>query len=295
MPKSISAVRLVALLLILPGLALAEGYATLSYGSGPDGYRSYSFTGDVDLSKSVKLSLDHFLSQSDTTEATHQTGLGASWQAAELISMNYRHSSINDGKAEVSGNEGGLSFALDTLWQSELQTTLNLGYGEYKFKAVNPKLPIVANWRLTQSRSSVGLSQEITPAFSINASHDSYKYDKDLTLSSLQAISMQPRRPRLASRATTLLSYPDKSNALGMNWAMSDVLTWDVSFAKTSTLLKQELKSTRLGAEYQASESLSLSIAATRSTSDAVLNNSGTIVLSETRDNYWELTAAWSF
>lgn len=284
-----------ALLLLLPGLAMADGYAALSYGSGPDGYRSYAFTGDVDLSKSVRLSLDHFLAQSDVAEDTRQTGLGISWQAVELVSMNYRYSNSNDGKVEVRGNEGGLSFALDMLWHSDLQTMLNLGYGEFRFKAANPKLPAVANWRLTQSRSTIGLNQDITSAFAINASHDRYKYDKDLTLAGLQALGMQNNRPRLASRAATLLSYPDKSNTMGMNWKASDALTWNVSYAKTTTLLKQELKSTRLGGEYQTSKGLSLGIATTRSTASAMVNNSGVTVQPETRDNYWEVTAGWSF
>lgn len=284
MPVSASPLRLAALLFVVPNLAQAEGYAALSYGSGPDGYRSYSFTGDVDLSKSVKLSLDHFLAQSTGVSDMRQTGLGLTWQAFELVSANYRYSETNDGTFAVKGSEGGLSFALDTLWQGELQTSFNLGYGSFKYKAANPRTVIASNFALTQNKNSYGLSQDLTTSLTLYGSHDQYKYDRNLDFTTLTPFLA--RRPQLRS---TLLAFPDKTNTLGMSWRATDALNLDVSFSKTTTLLDQQLKNTRLSIDHQAGDSLNLGIAVTRSTASAIGNNS------ETRDNYWELTAGWSF
>lgn len=284
--------RLAALLLILPASAQADAYTALTYGSGPDGYRSYSFTGDVDLSKTVKLSLDHFLAQATGVKDMRQTGLGLSWQAVEPVSANYRYSETNDGIFAVKGNEGGLSFALDTLWQGELQTSFDLGYGSFKYKSDNPQTVAASNFVLTQTRNSYGLSQDLTSSLTLYGSHDQYKYDRDVKALALFLL----KRTRNTSKAAfSLLAFPDKTNTLGMGWRAADALNLDVSFSKTTTLLDQQLKNTRLGIDHQAGDSLNLGIAVTRSTASAMVNNSGVTVQPETRDNYWELTAGWSF
>lgn len=292
MPVFASPLRLAALLFIVPNLAQAEGYTALSYGSGPDGYRSYSFTGDIDLSKSVKLSLDHFLAQSTGASNTHQTGLGITWQAFELVSANYRYSETNDGTFAVKGNEAGLSFALDTLWQGELQTSFDLGYGSFKYKSANPQTVAASNFVLTQNRNSYGLSQDLTTSLTLYGSHDQYKYDRDVKA---LAIFLLKRTRNTSKAAFSLLAFPDKTNTLGIGWRATDALSLDVSFSKTTTLLDQQLKNSRLGFDYQASDSLNLGIAVTRSIASAMVNNSGVTVQPETRDNYWELTAGWSF
>jgi hypothetical protein len=291
MPATDSPIRLAALLFFVPGLAHAGGYTALSYGSGPDGYRSYSFAGDVDLSRTVRFSLDHFLAQTTGASNTHQTGAGLSWQALELVTANYRYSETNDGTFAVKGNEGGLSFALDTLWQGELQTSLDLGYGSFKYKSANPQTVAASNFNLTQTKNSYGLSQDLTSSLTLYASHDRYKYDRSLNSAAL--LAFLARRPLLR---LTVLSFPDKTNTLGMNWRSTDALSFDISAAKTTTLRNQEQKFTKLAVEYQANNALNLSIAATRSASSAIVNpNTGVTVQAETRYNYWEVTAGWSF
>ncbi|MBU1776107.1 MAG: hypothetical protein KJ899_05655 [Gammaproteobacteria bacterium] len=240
------------------------------------------------------MNFDHFLARSEGVDDTRQTGLGISWQANELISANYRYSDTNDGKVKVTGNEGGLSFAMDTLWQGELRTTLDLGYGEFGYKAANPKTLLAANLRLTQSRNSLGISQDISSSFAVYGTHERYKYDKDLSVQRLQSYDLLRIYPRLASAATTLLSYPDKSNVLGLTWKVTDALSLDISSAKTTTLMEQELKNTRVGMDYQAGKSLNLGIAVTRSSANAVVN-SGVTVLPEMRDTYAEVTLGVTF
>lgn len=282
--------RLAALLFILPTLARADAYTALTYGSGPDGYRSYSFAGDADISKTVRISLDHFVAKSTGMDDMRQTSLGLSWQAMEPLSANYRYSDTNDGIFKVKGNEGGLSFALDTLWQGELRTTLEAGYGRFRYKAANPA--VTADRTLTQNRSSIGFSQDITSSFTAYASHDRYKYDRNVVGLALLLI----RRTLNTSKAAfSLLAFPDKTNTLGMTWGAADTLSLDLSSGKTTTLLKQELKNTRLGADYRLNDKLNLAVAVTRSTSSALVNSSGVTVQQATRDNYSELTVGWAF
>lgn len=292
MSKSASPIRLAALLLVLPGLAKAEGYAALTFGSGPDGYHSYSFTGDVDLSRTARFSLDHFLAQAAGTSDTRQTGADLSWQAFELVAANYRYSETGDGTFAVKGNEGGLSFALDTLWQGELQTSLDLGYGLFKYKAANPQTIAASNFVLTQDRSSYGLSQELSSTLTLYGSHDQYKYDRNVKG---LAIFLLKRSRNTSKAAFSLLAFPDKTNTLGLGWRVTDDLKLDLSSGKTTTLFDQQLKNTRLGIDYQVGDRLNMGIAVTRSVASAMVNNSGVTVQPETRDNYWELTAGWLF
>ena len=281
-----------ALLFILPTLASAEAYSALSLGSGPDGYRSYALKADADLSKSVQLNLDYFLARSSGVDDVRQGGLGLSWNATELISTNYRYSETGDGIFAVKGNEGGLAFALDTLWQGELQTSFDLGYGSFKYKAANPQTVAASNFVLTQSRGSYGLSQDLTSSLTLYGSHDQYTYDRNVKALALFLL----KRTRNTSKAAfSLLAFPDKTNTLGMNWKTTDTVQLDVSFSKTTTLLDQQLKNTMTGIDYQVGDNLNLGLAVTRSTASAMVNNSGVTVQPETLDNYWEVTAGWLF
>lgn len=293
-PRSSSAppIALTVLLLASFGNAQAEGYAALTYGSGPDGYRSFSLTGDIELAQTLRFGFDHFLAQTPNSPDTRETGASAFWAVSDLAGVNYRHSEINDGTFAVSGNTGNLSLALNTLWQGELQTSLNLGYGSFKYKAANPQTIAASNFVLTQEQSSLGLSQEISSILTLYGSHDQYKYDRNVRA---LAIFLLQRARNTSKAAFSLLAFPDKSNTLGMGWKATNALNLDVSFSKTTTLLDQQLKNARLGLDYQAGDSLNLGIALTRSTASAMVNGSGVTVQPETRDNYWELTAGWLF
>lgn len=284
--------RLTALLFVLPSLACANADSGLTYGSGPDGFRSYAFRANVDLAKTLELNLDYFFAKATGVENTREVGAGLTWYATELVSGNYRHSVVNDGTFEVKGNEGGLSFALDTLWQGELRTTLDLGYGAFKFKVANPQSTAASNFALTQNRNSIGLSQDIASSFSVYGSHDQYKYDKNLDVSILLLLR---NRPLLMSKTLALLAFPDKTNTLGMTWKMTDALNLDLSSAKTTTLLEQEQKSTKLAVDYQISDNLSIVAAVTRVSSSAILGPFGGTVQPATQDTYSEFSVGWGF
>ena len=280
--------RFAAFFFILPAFAQAEAFTGLTYGSGPDGYRSYSFTGDVGLSKTVSLSLDYFVSKANGAEDARARGARLSWDATELISFNYRRSASNDENSKGEGNEGGLSLALDTLWQSELRTTLDIGYAEFKFdmRKLFPNLP---NPTLTQNINRYGLSQDIGSSFTLYGSHDQYKYDRNVSQFPIPV----RRRPLLINKALTLAAFPDKTNTVGITWKATDALNLDLSYDKTTTKRAQELRNTRLGADYQISDKVNIAVAVIRSTSSAMVT--GPTVLQATRDTYSEVTAGWAF
>jgi hypothetical protein len=279
-----------SLMLVLPSFAFAD--SGLNYGSGPDGYRSYSLKVNSDLSKTLQLNLDYFLAKSTGVDDTREIGAGLTWYATELASANYRYSVINDGRVEVKGNEGGLSLALDTLWQGELRTTLDLGYGAFKYKAANPQSIAASNLALTQNRSSLGISQDISSFLTIYGSHDQYKYDKNLTLQNLLASELPIIRLRLAA---TLLSYPDKTNMLGITWRITDNLSLDLSSAKTTTLLEQEQKNTRVGFDFQINNKLSVAAAVTRVRASAIYGPLGGTLQPATQSTYTEFSVGWGF
>jgi hypothetical protein len=284
--------RLTALLFVLPSLAYANADSGLTYGSGPDDFRSYAFKANTDLTKTVEFNLDYFFSKATGVANTREVGAGLTWYATEWVSGNYRHSVTNDGTFEVKGNEGGLSFALDTLWDGELRTALNLGYGAFKYKAANPQTVAASNFALTQNRSTIGLSQDIVSSFTVYGSHDQYKYDKNLDASILPLLR---NRPLLMSRTLALLAFPDKTNTLGMTWKTTDALSLDLSLAKTTTLLEQEQKSTKLAVDYQIGNNLSIVAAVTRVNNSAILGPLGGTIQPATQDTYSEFSVGWGF
>lgn len=278
------------LLLALPALAFANADSNLTSGSGPDGYRSYTFTGNADITGEVELNLDYFRVNSSVTDDMREVGAGLTWYATDLVSANYRYSDTNDGTVEVKGNEGGLSLALDTLWQGDLKTSLDLGYGVFKYSPANPK-PVAVDRTLTQNRSTIGLSQDLASFLTVYASHDKYKYDKNVTALAFFLL----KRLHYVNRAFTLLAFPDKTNTFGMTWKTTDALSLDLSSAKTTTLLEQEQKSTKIAVDYRVSDSLSFAAAVTRVSSSAVMSSLGVVVQPATQDTYTEFSLGWGF
>lgn len=281
----------ITLLCALPTPALADAYTSLTYGSGPDGYRSYAFSGDADITDSVRFKLDSFLAKATGMDDVRQTGIGLSAEATELLTVDYRYSSTEDGIFKVKGNEAKLSFALDTLWDGDLTTTLDLGYGDFKYDPAR-QFAISANRTLKQTRTSYGLSQDLGSSFTLYGAHDEYKYDRNVAALALVLI----RRSRNTSKAAfSLLSFPDKTNTFGATWRASDSVSLDLSSSKTTTVLNQELSNARLGLDYQFNARLNLGIAVSRSKAAAMVNRFGVTVQPETRDTYSEVTAGWAF
>lgn len=300
MPIFSTAARLplASLLLALPALAYAD--AALTYGTGPDEYRSYAFkanAGVFDLP--LQLELDYFRASSAGVSDMKESGAGLTWNATQWLSANYRRSSIEDDTFEVTGNEGGFSFGLDALWTSDLRTTLDVGYGAFDYTPTSiARAKLASKLTLTQNRKSIGLSQDITPTFSIYAAHDQYQYERYETFNrdlKTLALALFRRTANTAKVAFTLISFPDKTNTLGMSWEPQEKLTLDLSSGKTTTILEQQLKNTRLGADLRLNDTFSLSAAVTRSRSSALIGPAGKVYQAETSNTYTEFNAGWAF
>ncbi len=289
---------LAVFLLTLPALACAD--ASLTFGSGPNDYRSYAFKAGVGIfDLPLQLDLDHFQANTTGGNEMKESGAGLTWNATELLSTNYRRSSIDDGTFDVAGNEGGLSFGLDTLWEGDLHTSLNMGYGEFDYTPTTiARAKLASKLTLTQNRKSIGLSQDITPAFSVYATHDQFDYQRYQTFNHdlrVLAIALFRRTVNASRVAFTLVSFPDKTNTLGMSWKPHKKLTLDLSSGKTTTILEQELKNIRLGADLQFNEKFSLTVAINRSNSSAVSTAAGKVLQPASNNTFTELTAGWVF
>lgn len=286
---SLLQLRVVFLLFVFPSLACAG--TDVVYGSGPGGYHSYTLNVDADLSRTIQLNLDYFLTKATGVDDTKEVGAGLTWYATELVSANYRYSVANDGIVEVKGHEGGLSLALDTLWRSELRTTVDLGYGVFVTSALHPQNALIANFQPKQTRNSVGFSQDIFKSLTLYGSHDKYKYDRDVV-----AIGIFLIKSRHVAAASRLFGFPDKTNTLGASWNMTKAIGLDVSVAKTTTMQGQEEKTSRLGVDLQISNKLYVAAAVSRVSATAIVNpNTSVVVQPTTSDIYNELSVGWGF
>ncbi|HQS59851.1 MAG: hypothetical protein B7Y56_14985 [Gallionellales bacterium 35-53-114] len=283
-------------LLVLPGLALpsfalADGKTALTYGYDQNGYRSFAFKGDIDLSSDVLLHLDHLHAESSGIVSLRQSGIGLTAYATDWLSGHYRYSETNDTVFLVRGNEGDLSVALNSLWNSELRTTLGGGYAGFIYANANP--PDTGGGRsLSQSRRSYSLSQDLTSSLGAYVSFDQYAYEVDL----VDLIILLIRRARIAPiSAGAFLSFPDITRAAGLTWKATDKLTFDLSSSKTTTILEQSLISSRLGVDYQLSDTWNAGVAVTRSTTSDLLRNTGVVVQPATDTTFNEVRASWYF
>ncbi|MBI5891874.1 MAG: hypothetical protein HZB47_14595 [Nitrosomonadales bacterium] len=283
---------LAALISALPSLAHAGAYTSLTVGSGPDDYRSYTVNANAGLfDLPVQLNLSHFRAKSAQADDVTQSVVGLDWTAARLLSVGISHSKISDGTLDVSGNDAMLSFSLNELWKGELRTVIDAGYGKSDYTpAVHPIG--VNSQSLIQKRNSVGLRQDLTPSFAVYGSHDRYNYDRNPTAIAIFLILSSRNTSNVAY---TLLGFPDKTNSLGITWRPSDSLTLDLSSSKTVTLLEQQLVSKRLSLDYQVNDAVNIATAVTRSSSTALLRASGQTVQAATNDTYLDLTAGWTF
>lgn len=279
-----------------PVMANADADTAFTVGTGPDDYRFYAFKVNADIfSLPLQLKLDHFQSQATGVNDMKQSGAGLNWDATNLLSVNYRYSTTSDGTFDVKGNEGGFSFGLDTLWDGNLSTTLDLGYGAFDYAPTSiARAKLASKLSFTQNRKSIGLTQDITPTLSISGSHDQYDYDRNVRPDALNIIKLV--RQRIVTAKVVMLSYPDKTNAGGIIWKPLEWVTLDISTDRTTTLLEQHLANTRLGVDFQINDSFNLTAAATRTTASTVTDSSsGTILRQSTSDTYSELAIGWSF
>lgn len=304
--KSLAVACSVALLLALPSIAHAGAYLAATAGTGPDGYRSTELRGNADLFD-TPLNLNALVFRSDSTagDPANQFILGLDWSLSKLITLGLAHNKQDNSQVDAAGNSISLALMLDTLWQGNLQTRLDLKHGlsAYKFKQLPPA---VQNDTINQTTSGLGLSQDIATPVSLYVSYDRYSYDHDPKQAAQYLMKILPRKS--SDTRSSLLSFPDSTATLGITWRASDALSVDLSSSRTLTQLDQVQKSKRLGIDYQVTDRLNLTAAVTLATSTAVVTKqtifpnipaltipAGTVVLPATNDRYAELGLGWSF
>ena len=301
-----AAACMAALLFALSPTAQAEADVQATAGSGPNGFHSTEVRGNADLFDTpLSVNVLGFKSDSSTADSISQSALGLEWKTSKLATLGVTHNKQDNSLVDISGNELSLALALQTLWDSKLQTRLDVkrAASEYQFN----NLPAaVQNKTVNQTANTFSLSQDIAKPLAFYVTLDRYSYDRDPK--DAAARLMLSTKRRFFSTISNLLAFPDATNTYGITWRMTEVLTADVSSSKTSTQLDQELKTRRLGLDYQATDHLNFTAAISRVAATAVVTKktyfpsipaltipAGTTVMPATDDTYSEIGLGWTF
>lgn len=247
---------------------------------------------DADLSNTVQLNLDHLAVQSNSDDSLRESGLAVASDASTIVSPSYRYSRLDYDAFDVVGHEPALALALNSLWQSDLQTVIHAGYSNFNYTPSARRTNIANPQGLTQNQTTLGFSQHLTPTLAIHAAHDQFRYDRNVT----DLARLLIRRTRNSTNATlTLLGFPNTTRTAGINWMPTENLKLDFTLSKTTTLLDQRLFNFRLGAEYQINARVNFIAAVSKSRSTEILRTNGTTAQAATQDTYTELGAGWQF
>lgn len=300
-----AASSLAAALFTLPLTAEAGLYLSASTGSGPGGYSSTEIRGNADLFDTpLNVNLFGFKSTSSGDSITQST-FGMDWKLSELATLGLKHNRQDNSLIDISGNSVSLALFLDTLWNGNLQTRLDLKHATSAYQ-FNNLPPSEENNTINQSTNSLGLSQDIAEPVTLYFFHEQYRYDHDPKQAALRMMKTAPKR--FFSTRSALLAFPDSSNSFGVTWRAQEALSVDISSGKTLTQLNQTQNSRRLGLDYQVTEHLNLTAAVSRASSTAVVTQqtifpnipaltiaAGTTVIPSSNDTYTELGLGYSF
>jgi hypothetical protein len=304
------AASMAALLFVLPRGADAEAYISATAGSGPNAYRSTEVSGDADLFDTpLRVNAFGFKSSSSAAVDVSQSGFGLDWKTSKLATLGVKHNKVDNGSVDIGGNALNLALSLNTLWKSDLLTRVDfkLDGSAYRFKDLPPA---VKNDTINQSANSINLTQDFTEWFSLYGGHDRYSYDRDPVNAAVVLMLKAPRR--FINASTNLLSFPDSTNRFGLTLRPQEALTLDLSSSKTVTLLDQQLKTKRLGLDFQVTDHMNIYAGLSKATSTAVVTKrayigrtsagaivilapAGTVLMPATNDTYTEFSLGWTF
>lgn len=305
-----TAASVAALLLALPPGAEAGAYISATTGSGPNSYRSSEISGNADLFNTpFKVNAFGFKSSSANAGDVSQSGIGLDWKIAKLATLGVKHNKVDNGNVDIAGNALNLALSLNTLWNSELLTRVDLkaASSDYKFSGLPPR---VKDDTINQTSSSFGLTQDITDWLSLNGGRDQYSYDRDPRAFVAFLMINFPRR--FINHSSTLLSFPDSTSRFGLTWRPLEALTIDIYSSKTTTLFAQELKTKVLGIDYQVTDHLNFYAAVSKSATSAVVTKrdynlvtatglnvtlvpAGTPLMPATDETYTDFSLGWTF
>jgi hypothetical protein len=298
---------LTSLALALPVCAEASAYFSSTLGSGPDGYHSTEVRSDADLFDTpLSVNVLGFKSDSSASDTISQSDFGLKWKISDLATLGATHNTQDNSLINISGNAINLALTLDTLWHGTLQTRLDLkrAVSAYHFNDLPPKA--AAYETINQTGNSIGLTQDITDWLSINAGRDQYSYDNDPYDLAIYLMRTFPHK--FKNTSSNLLSLPDSTNHVGLNWRPLETLSIDISSSMTTTQLNQDLDTKLLGIDYQVTKHLNIYATVSKVTSTAVVTKKkilpnlpkysipvGTTVIPATEDTYTEFSLGWTF
>jgi len=306
----LAAASMAALFVALPFCAEAGAYISVTTSSGPNSYRSNEINGNADLFDTpLSVNAFDFKSSSTTSQDITQSGFGLDWKIAKLATLGIKHSKVDNGSVDISGNSLNLALSLNSLWKSDLLTRFDLktANSAYKFSGLPAR---VKNDTVNQTTSSFGLTQDITDWLGINGGRDQYSYDRDPRALAAYLMLKAPRK--FVNNSSALLSFPDTTNRFGLTWRPLEVLTIDISSSRTKTLFDQELNTRLLGIDYQITDHLNIYAALSKSTATTVATKrdfnlvtatgttvtlvpAGTPLMSATDETYTEFSLGWTF
>jgi hypothetical protein len=283
-------------LAVFPLAVSAGGDIEAIYGTGPDNYRSYELNGSVDLPV-IPVTLDgsQFIARSDGSETMNQITAGATWNATDWLSASYRRSVAKSDVFDVFGDEYGLGFNVDALWNGKLQTRIDLGYAGYGYEAAagNPAARAALNPRLPeQHKRSVALTQDLTESLRLSLGYDQYVYTKD-PIAIARAILRRVRQPN--SGVFELIGFPERGTTTGLSLSATEALDLDLSYARTYTVISQRQENTRLGVTWEPAKHYRVGAVASRSRSGVIRSPAGAVVQPESASTNYEMSLRISF
>jgi hypothetical protein len=301
---------LTSLSLALPFGAQADAYVSATGGSGPNGYRSTEVSADADLFNTpLSLNILGFKSSSTAQEDVSQSVLGLDWNISQLATAGIKHNKANNGSIDIQGNALSLALSLNALWNSELLTRVDLkrANSAYQFN----DLPQAVD-TINQTENSFGITQYLSESWSLYGGHDQYSYDRDPKSAAsvlYRTALLNHTLRKYVNTSSSLMSFPDKTDRLGITWQLLEPLMLDLSGSKTTTELDQTIKTTRLGIDYQVTDHLDVSVAVSRVAATAVVAKrdiklrpggitlipAGSTLMTATDDTYTEFSLGWTF
>lgn len=272
----------------------AQNAVEAIYGLGPDNYDSYVLKASVDIGK-LPLNFDvrNFVARTDKTEIVNEVEWGVTWLPTDWLTADFHRQTAQAPALDVEANRFGLSMNMAALWNSKLDTMLDLGYARITYDpSAGPNAKAALDSLLPESNNyTIGLMQDLTENLSFSASFDDYHYSKDpVALATL--LMRRSRRPNTG--IFQIIAFPDRGNSLELTWKPVSELKIQLSNNRTYTVIDQKLNSIRLDMSYRIGKDFTLGAAATRAKSEEIKRRS-TIIQEETAGNYFEINAKLRF
>ncbi len=284
------------LLAILALPAAAEVELETRFGTGPDAYRSREAKATADLPRlPLNLELRRFVADTEGSEVVDEKSAELRWTPTDWLLASVQRKSAAGDVLDTRADEYGVSLNVSTLWNGHLDTRLELGLGTTRYRAATggPAVRRALNRRLPDAeRQGIGVGQDLSDTLGVSIHHDRYDYDKDPELVA-RSIVRRLRRPN--SAVFEVLSFPDRSTAVGLHWRPSERWTLDLSRHRTLTVLEQRQDGCRFDVAFRPHSRYEIAAAVARSRSATLRRPNGAVLVEASAGTYYELAGLLHF